>query len=751
MVDSEATTMLGISPEEAPPQASASYVASISLAEMNEKSSVPAAAEAAPSSGSRSSSARPFLRKGARMARSLPPDQRNKPARLQPREAFRQAAEMTTPSTASAAKPSVKQQRSRQITRARSLAQEASGAQPTTPQRSSARAPCTITPAALPGPLHRGDSRPGIALPSDTKAVEEQNSGCFTWRDPSPERGHDSQNEDLQPASVVRRTSAVGASRKLSASLRRSPGTKSSTSVETKATDSKAPASCAMCGATVGTGASKCLLDCAGCGLVKYCQRDCQLKDWPVHKAVCTAAIDDIGLVARPASPEMEVVESDEATRDLRMDFEDAKPAGVGGHLQLLDAQILQFRQDNEVLARLRKQAEVAEAQLARERDKLRLEVEEERVALRAEVERERQTIRRERRRLEQEAERKRREAASERLELREHIDELREELRKKERNWQRSVDRLQRQVDELSHKNRELAENMGESVSTSAPSRAASRPSSVSSQRRGGRISRGTSRQRNYAAEETDIDADIQRPQAQHSRPDDAIPQMLNLPAAERLAEVPPLPILAASPEGHVSDAAMNAAAAEPEAEAGPELPAWGSAPAAPEAQDDEDDGDTEALARDLLLNSDVVREVQGPDGRTQRLFEDGREEVVFPSGLRKVLWSDGRTSVFFQNGDVKESHLDGNVVYRYQSTGAVQTTQPNGTEIYEFAGGQVEWHHRDGSKEILFSNGAGKRISANGFEEVCPADSRGLWTPVGAASVEMDWWRRNVFNKET
>ena len=41
---------------------------------------------------------------------------------------------------------------------------------------------------------------------------------------------------------------------------------------------------------------------------------------------------------------------------------------GVKGHLALLEEQILQFRQDNEALARLRKQAELAEADLVRER-----------------------------------------------------------------------------------------------------------------------------------------------------------------------------------------------------------------------------------------------------------------------------------------------------------------------------------------------------------------------------------------------
>jgi len=97
-----------------------------------------------------------------------------------------------------------------------------------------------------------------------------------------------------------------------------------------------------------------------------------------------------------------------------------------------------------------------------------------------------------------------------------------------------------------------------------------------------------------------------------------------------------------------------------------------------------------------------------------------DGRREVAFPNGLRKVVWPDGRTSVLFQNGDVKESHRDGTVVYRYSATKAVQTTYPNGTNVYCFSSGQVERHCSDGSKEVDFPDGTKKTVTSSGAEEV-------------------------------
>lgn len=646
------------------------------------------AASALPGSGPVRS--QPFLRKGARMVRSQPPNQRRRRTsstdgepRLQPREAFRQAAVLTAGSLlpGSARKQGAPKPRRLVTTmRARSLAQEASAstAQPITPQRSRTRPHCIITPAAVSGPAQRGVPQVQRSESPPPGELEDKGTGSFSWKDPCASPRLDDDDEVVSQSEPAR-------------------------------------------------------------------------------------ALEGSATLAGSAA--VEVKEEIAAPRDLREEFEDvtqvSAEACAGGHLRLLDEQISQFRHDNEALARLRKQAVQAEAELALERETLRREVEQERRALRAEVEQERQALRRERQRLEHEAERKRRAVASERLELRERLDELREEMQTKERQWQRSVDRLQRQVDDLTRKNRELTELR--SVSSSPVPRQSAGPSRKASRNRNGGVDRGES-QRPRGAESV----------AESSASEVAAPQTgLEMMLAEvsevgRLAEVPPLPVLA-PPDPLESNVLVNGAVtAEPEAEAGPEavddasaspsargrsagrrarpvqLPGWSSAPAATEADDEADTDEDSSTAQPSLPSVDaalpgvLVREALGTDGRLQRFFDDGRCEVQFPSGMRKIIWPDGRTSVFFQNGDVKETHPDGVVVYRYQTTGAMQTTQPDGTEIYRFKGGQMEWHRPDGSKEIEFSNGARKRISAAGFEEVCPANSRGTWTCVDGAALE-------------
>ncbi|KAI9016615.1 hypothetical protein DFJ74DRAFT_677811 [Hyaloraphidium curvatum] len=42
---------------------------------------------------------------------------------------------------------------------------------------------------------------------------------------------------------------------------------------------------CAHCGRVSGDKAA--LKKCSGCGLVEYCDRDCQRADWPEHKKIC--------------------------------------------------------------------------------------------------------------------------------------------------------------------------------------------------------------------------------------------------------------------------------------------------------------------------------------------------------------------------------------------------------------------------------------------------------------------------------
>ena len=111
---------------------------------------------------------------------------------------------------------------------------------------------------------------------------------------------------------------------------------------------------------------------------------------------------------------------------------------------------------------------------------------------------------------------------------------------------------------------------------------------------------------------------------------------------------------------------------------------------------------------------SSDMISETVGQDGRRDRVFRDGRREASFPSGLTKTVYLNGAALVWFPNGDRKETDASGLVTYSYASTGAVQVTHVDGTEIITFPTGQIEKHLPDGSKEITFPNGVFKSIPA-------------------------------------
>lgn len=353
--------------------------------------------------------------------------------------------------------------------------------------------------------------------------------------------------------------------------------------------------------------------------------------------------------------------------------FEKAPEADAPSQLRLLDVQIERFRRDSEALERLQAQAEMTERELVYEREELKREIEAERAALRAELDSERETLRRERHWLDQEVERQRLTIASERLEMRERIGNLETQLGSKEQQWKDSADNLRRQVEELAKKNRELSEGLQNPAATAAcmPIRPCAKQDSPITRETSGPNAVGDGAIINAVAD------------AKGGVGCNGLSTL----------KVPPLPELTLSPE-HVDssiDVSCIGAAWEP----------------TPSLQD--------SISAEGIVVSEVSRR-----GRAERVFSDGRREVVFANGLRKVEWTDGRTSVLFQNGDLKETYADGTVVYRYHSTQAVQTTLPDGTNVYCFPGGQVERHFSDGSKEIEFANGAWKHIAADGSEEV-------------------------------
>eukprot|EP00933_Yihiella_yeosuensis_P045509 TRINITY_DN40892_c0_g1_i1.p1 TRINITY_DN40892_c0_g1~~TRINITY_DN40892_c0_g1_i1.p1 ORF type:complete len:784 (-),score=180.56 TRINITY_DN40892_c0_g1_i1:467-2818(-) len=115
----------------------------------------------------------------------------------------------------------------------------------------------------------------------------------------------------------------------------------------------------------------------------------------------------------------------------------------------------------------------------------------------------------------------------------------------------------------------------------------------------------------------------------------------------------------------------------------------------------------------------------------------EKKSREIVFANGLRKTVWPDGRTSVLFPNGDVKEHLKDGTIVYRYCATHSVQTTYPDGTNVFCFASGQLERHFPDGSKHVEFPDGTVKKLAVDGTEEVTFPDGAVQVTPAVQVSA--------------
>lgn len=138
--------------------------------------------------------------------------------------------------------------------------------------------------------------------------------------------------------------------------------------------------------------------------------------------------------------------------------------------LRVLDEQIQQFKRESEALRRLQEQSELAEHELALEREQFFSESQAERQALRAEACAERQAVQESRKQLEAEMEHQRLAAASERLELRAQVDKLQEDLKSKQQQWHQSADRLERQVQDLTRMNRSLTDELVEARQEQPP-----------------------------------------------------------------------------------------------------------------------------------------------------------------------------------------------------------------------------------------------------------------------------------------
>lgn len=118
------------------------------------------------------------------------------------------------------------------------------------------------------------------------------------------------------------------------------------------------------------------------------------------------------------------------------------------------------------------------------------------------------------------------------------------------------------------------------------------------------------------------------------------------------------------------------------------------------------------------------LVQEIAHEDGRTERVFNDSRRVVKFPNGtIKEIVPSSSGVvvTVYFTNSDVKRTYPDESVEYYYAEVDTWHTTHPStGAELYHFVStGQVELHGLHEYKEILFPEGALRRIYPDGREE--------------------------------
>ena len=56
---------------------------------------------------------------------------------------------------------------------------------------------------------------------------------------------------------------------------------------------------------------------------------------------------------------------------------------------------------------------------------------------------------------------------------------------------------------------------------------------------------------------------------------------------------------------------------------------------------------------------------------------------------------------------------------IYYYNDAKTIQTTYPDGLQVFKFSNGQIEKHFIDGSKQITFPDGSLRYILNDGYEE--------------------------------
>nr|XP_020826094.1 centromere protein J-like [Phascolarctos cinereus] len=135
-------------------------------------------------------------------------------------------------------------------------------------------------------------------------------------------------------------------------------------------------------------------------------------------------------------------------------------------------------------------------------------------------------------------------------------------------------------------------------------------------------------------------------------------------------------------------------------------------------------------ATSRKLLLSmknkkneEEIQKETKHPDGKVEWKFSDGRKTITFPNGTKKEISADKKTTmVMFPNGDVQKFMPDQRVLYYYADAQTTHTTYPDGLEVLQFPNKQIEKHHPNGTKEIVFPDGTVKHLGVSHEKTVFP-----------------------------
>ncbi|KAB0791560.1 hypothetical protein PPYR_03360 [Photinus pyralis] len=106
----------------------------------------------------------------------------------------------------------------------------------------------------------------------------------------------------------------------------------------------------------------------------------------------------------------------------------------------------------------------------------------------------------------------------------------------------------------------------------------------------------------------------------------------------------------------------------------------------------------------------------------RIERTSNDGSKQIKYSNGNIKTISPDGNVIIFqYFNGDIKETNLlEGTIRYHHRDSKVNHTTNPDGTELIQFADGQIERRLHDGVCEIEYPDGVRRKTYSGGVEEI-------------------------------